>query len=382
MRDTLISAAVRMATLGLSALYALCRLFPTKQRIVCISRQSDNDPVDFQLMRAFFQREMPSWGVVILANALQNPLSYLPAMVRQVFFIATSRAVVLDSYCIAVSLLGSRICVPVIQIWHALGNMKKFGYTALDTEEGHSSRTARLMHMHEGYDAVAVSSHTFASDLAAGFNVSTDIVFEAPLPRTDLLLSDENRAAQRDAFFAEHPEARGRKTIVYCPTFRKKQPINESAAMEALIGTIDFERYNLVFKPHPVSTQVIDDPRVISVDDPAIDPLFSADYVISDYSTVIYEAGLLGVPIFLYAYDWDDYHEKRSFNIDLEREVPTLFTADAVEIVDAIEHDRFDHDAFQTFVARNIALPQGVSCTEYLSRKIISLAESEVVRAG
>lgn len=62
--------------------------------------------------------------------------------------------------------------------------MKKFGYATLDTPEGHSSETARLMHMHEGYDAVAVSSLNFRDDLAAGFNVDPSIVFEAPLPRS------------------------------------------------------------------------------------------------------------------------------------------------------------------------------------------------------
>ena len=37
------------------------------------------------------------------------------------------------------------------------------------------------------------------------------------------------------------------------------------------------------------------------------DALFAADVIISDYSTVIYEAGLLGIPVYLYAYDWDTY---------------------------------------------------------------------------
>ena len=105
--------------------------------------------IDFQLIREWFGEERPHWKVVTLARSLESPLSYLPEMVRQVFHMATSRAVVLDSYCITASLLGSRIKAPVIQIWHALGNMKKFGYTALDTEEGHSSSTAKLMRMHE-----------------------------------------------------------------------------------------------------------------------------------------------------------------------------------------------------------------------------------------
>lgn len=368
------SVAVRIATALLAAWYAICRLFPTRDQIVCISRQSDQESVDFRMISTFFQREWPQWRVVVMANALKSPLSYVPVMLRQVFLIATSRAVVLDSYCIAVSLLGSRIKAPVVQIWHALGNMKKFGYTALDSDEGHSSQTAALLHMHEGYDAVAVSSLSFAEDLAAGFNVDPGILFEAPLPRVDLLLDEDNRAAQRAAIDRAYPSLENKRVIVYCPTFRKKQPANEEAAMAALLDAIDFNRYALVFKPHPVSTQVIADARVVRFDDASLDPLYRADYVISDYSTVMYEAGLLGVPVFLYAYDWDDYHEKRAFNIDLEHEVPALFTSDAREIAAAIERDEFDRGAFDAFVARNIAVPADGSCTAHLCRRIMDLA--------
>lgn len=368
------SAAVRIATALLVVWYAICRLFPTRDQIVCISRQSDQESVDFRMIRAYFQQEWPQWRVIVMANTLKSPLSYVPVMLRQVFLIATSRAVVLDSYCIAVSLLGSRIKAPVVQIWHALGNMKKFGYTALDSDEGHSSQTAALMHMHEGYDAVAVSSLSFAEDLAAGFNVNPNILFEAPLPRVDLLLDEENRAAQRTTINRTYPLLQGKRVIVYCPTFRKKQPVNEKTAMTALLDAIDFSRYALVFKPHPVSTQIIDDPRVIRFDDASLDPLYRADYVISDYSTVMYEAGLLGVPVFLYAYDWDDYHEKRAFNIDLAHEVPALFTADARKIATAIENDDFNRSAFDAFVARNIAVPKGSTCTAHLCRHIMDLA--------
>lgn len=370
--------AIRIGIALLAAWYAFCRLFPTKRQIVCISRQSNYPPVDFCLVRDYFQQKHPDWRVVVLAHTLESPIAYLPVMLLQVFYMATSRAIILDSYCIAASLLGSRIEAPVIQIWHALGNMKKFGYTALDTGEGHSSATAKLMHMHEGYDAVAVSSLSFAKDLAAGFNVEEDILFEAPLPRTDLLTNPKHRQRQREAFARTYPQMAQRKVIVYCPTFRKEQSGNEDAAMAALIDAVDFNRYCLVFKPHPVSRQIIEDPRVITIRGGEIDPLYSADYVISDYSTVMYEAGLLQVPVYLYAYDWNEYHEKRSFNIDLERDVPTLFTEDARAIMSAIEEGTFDHGAFQAFVQRNIALPPCGTCTEQLCEHILALAEKPV----
>lgn len=355
-------------------LYALCRLPPQQQRIVCISRQSDSTPVDFRLIKEYCERRDPPCGVVILAKQLRNPATYLIEMSRQVYYIATSRAVVLDSYCIVVGLLHDRIRVPVIQIWHSLGNMKRFGYTAFGTDEGHSEATARLMHMHEGYDAIATSSLSFADEFAAAFNAEPAKLFEAPLPRVDLLLDERHRARQREAILAAYPQLRGRETIVYCPTFRKQPAANEAEAAAALIDAVDFDRFNFVYKPHPVSKQVIDDPRVITIPGGQLDALFVADAIISDYSTVIYEAGLLDIPVYLYAYDWDTYREKRGLTIDFENDVPALFTGDPNAIMKAIENKDFDAKAYRVFENANVTLPKSASCTETICETIIRAA--------
>lgn len=357
-------------------LYALCRLLPQRQRIVCISRQSDSAPVDFQLIKDYCERRDPPWDVVILAKQLRNPATYLLEVVRQVYYIATSRAVVLDSYCIVVGLLHDRIRVPVIQIWHSLGNMKRFGYTAFGTDEGHSEATARLMHMHEGYDAIATSSLSFADEFAAAFNALPAKLFEAPLPRVDLLLDEQNRTRQREAILTIYPQLRGRETIVYCPTFRKQPASNETEAAAALIDAVDFDRFNFVYKPHPVSKQVIDDPRVITIPSGQFDALFVADAIISDYSTVIYEAGLLGIPVYLYAYDWDTYREKRGLTIDFENDIPALFTGNPDAIMRAIENKKFDAEAYRVFENANVTLPENASCTETICEAIIHAATS------
>ena len=306
---------IGIATFLLAALYALCSLLPQRQCIVCISRQSDSAPIDFRLIKDYCERRDPAWEVIILPKQLRNPTTYLLEMIRQVYYIATSRAVVLDSYCIVVSLLHDRIRVPVIQIWHSLGNMKRFGYTAFGTDEGHSEATARLMHMHEGYDAIATSSLSFADEFAAAFNAEPAKLFEAPLPRVDLLLDEQHRARQREAILAAYPQLRGRDTIVYCPTFRKQPAANEAEAAGALVDAVDFDRFNFVYKPHPVSKQVIDDPRIVTIPGGQFDALFVADVIISDYSTVIYEAGLLDIPVYLYAYDWATGRNAASLSI-------------------------------------------------------------------
>lgn len=369
------SLAVHIATALFKLLYHLCAILPTRNQWVFISRQSNAALLDFQLMARWCEAQQPSIRPVILAKQLHNPVAYAPEMLRQIFAIATSKAVVLDSYCIVVSLLGSTIKAPVVQIWHALGNMKKFGFTSFDSEEGRSPQVARLMHMHEGYNAIAVSSLSFRDDFAAGFNADPSLLFEAPLPRADLLTNAASRRANREKLLQKYPQLQGKETIVYCPTFRKVPADNTQEAMKALVEAVDFNRYSLIYKPHPVSTQTINDPRVITIADNNPDPLFAADYVISDYSTVIYEAGLLEVPVFLYAYDWSTYNQKRGMNINLEQDVPTLFTSDPKAIMSAIEGDEFDKEAYRAFTLRNIAVPAEGTCTGNLCRRIQALTD-------
>ena len=40
--------------------------------------------------------------------------------------------------------------------------------------------------------------------------------------------------------------------------------------------------------------------------------LHIADYVITDYSCILYEAGFMGKPLYFYAFDYDSYNKNRS----------------------------------------------------------------------
>ena len=101
--------------------------------------------------------------------------------------------------------------------------------------------------------------------------------------------------------------------------------------------------------------------------------LYIADYIISDYSTVIYEAGLLDIPIYLYGYDWNEYRQKRSLNINIEHDIPALFTNDPETIIQAIESNAFDHQAYQHFMRENITIPSGKTCTQQVLDIIFSM---------
>ena len=363
---------VSVASFLLLTLYKLFSLFPTRNRIACLSRQSNQAPIDFLLLKTELERINSPFKAIILAKTLDNKILYCLHIIKQVYYIATSKAVVLDSYCIPVSLLDQNIKAPVVQMWHAMGNMKKFGYTAIGTEEGRSKSEAALFKMHRGYDAVLISSKNFIADYAAGFGVDPSIILEAPLPKTDLLIDPDYRKAKCEEIYSEFPDLRLKKNICYCPTFRRNASKNESLAMANLLNAINFEKYNFIHKPHPISTQKFNDPRVLE-DYGAFDMLYIADYIISDYSTVIYEAGLLDIPIYLYGYDWNEYRQKRSLNINIEHDIPALFTNDPETIIQAIESNAFDHQAYQHFMRENITIPSGKTCTQQVLDIIFSM---------
>lgn len=334
-------------------IYFFIKLFPTKNKIVMISRQSNNISMDFQLIKDYYLKDHKDYKVVMLCKTLDNKIGYIFHMFRQMYHVATSRVVILDSYCIVVSVLKHKKSLKVIQIWHAVGSMKKFGYAMLDKEEGNDSDLARIMCMHKNYDYILISSKNFIKDYLEGFNCKEEQVLEIPLPRVDLLL-DKNYVKQKQKeLYKRIPVLKEKKNILYCSTFRKGNNLDNSH-IERLTNCIDFNKYNLLYKPHPLNKIDTNDDRIIKDFSDTYEALMTADYVICDYSSIIYEIGLLNKPIYIYAYDWEEYKEKRELNFDMEHEIPTLFTKDPQEIINAIENDDFDFEAYKKFVDKNV----------------------------
>ncbi len=92
----------------------------------------------------------------------------------------------------------------IIQMWHSVGTMKKFGYSILDKPEGSSSKVAELMKMHANYDYILAGGDGYKEHLADGFRYSLDKIVTLPLPRVERL---------KDPKYAVPPKSRSYQTI-------------------------------------------------------------------------------------------------------------------------------------------------------------------------
>lgn len=351
---------IKIGIIVLNFIYSIFKLLPQRKKISVMSRQSDSPSMDILLLKDTISRMHPDYSVVVLCRKLENSpagaIKYSFHILRQMYHFATSKAVILDSYCISASILHHRKGLLIIQMWHSIGTMKKFGYSILDKPEGSSSKTARLMKMHANYDFILAAGDGYKSHLAEGFSYPQSRIVTLPLPRVQLLKSEEYARKIRDRIFAEYPMMKDKKNIVYVPTFRKIDDDGLTKALEALCDCVDYEKYNLIIKVHPLTdlngfydNRVIKDTLFSS-----FDMLFAADAVISDYSCIIYEAAVLRKPIYLYAYDYDEYMADRDIYMDYPAEMPGPICADACSLIAAIKDGSYDYDRLETFLNKYV----------------------------
>ena len=311
----------------LNIVYSFLKLLPVEKKLVYISRQSNSVSVDFNLIKSTMESKLPDYKNIVLVRTIDSGISakiqYFFHMLRQMYHLATAKVVILDSYCIAVSVLKQRDSLLVVQIWHALGALKKFGYSILDKGEGSSSKIASLMKMHRNYSYVFTSGEICRPYFAEAFNQPLEKIRVFPLPRLDLLVNKEYQEKKKQEILSKYPFLLNdkKKIIVYAPTFRKNEKIFQKG-VEQLLNVIDYNKFNLLFKPHPLSSiegieinkHVIGD-RFFSTED----ALYLADYVITDYSAIIFEGLALQKQLILYAFDFDMYIQERDFYLDYQK---------------------------------------------------------------
>ncbi len=350
---------VKLFKLLLNVIYLFFKLFKRRNQITLISRESNEINVDFKLLERELKKELKDYKIVVLCKKMDNKFLYAFHMLKQMYHISRSKVVILDTYCIAISVLKHKKGLKVIQIWHALGLMKKAGYAILDKNEGRGSKESELMDMHKNYSFIYASSKNCIDSFSQVFNYDKKYIKSVPLPRIDLLKDKKHQEENKKKIYEKYPSLNNNKiNIIYAPTFRKNEEVMNHAIND-LCENIDYKKYNLVIKLHPLSN------LNISYDEVIVDKCFDtmdmfsiSDYVISDYSSVIYEAGIMKKKLIFYAFDLDEYKDNRDFFIDYNNDLPGPIIKNGKELKSFLNNPDYskykDKDLIGKYVDLNI----------------------------
>ncbi|MDO5146381.1 MAG: CDP-glycerol glycerophosphotransferase family protein [Eubacteriales bacterium] len=242
---------------------------------------------------------------------------------------AEARVIVLEDFYPQLHQLKLRRETKVVQLWHACGAFKTFGLTRIGKPGGAPQSSMN----HRNYDFVSVSSEKIRGIYAEAFGIPTNKVKALGVPRTDILFDWEYKKRAREALYAKYPEMRDSKIILFAPTFRgdgnkdafyPAEAFDVNRFMDAMPEDVFCIVKHHPFVHQPVEIEACWSDRVMDLTgkDHINDLLLITDLLITDYSSSIFEAALLDVPMLFYAFDQEEYMASRDFYFDYDDVVP------------------------------------------------------------
>ena len=318
-----------------------------QNKITFLSRQDNKPSMDFIMLKNELLRREKDIKIVFICKRLESgfihTVKYALIIIKSIYNIATSKTCILDSYWPAVSVIKNIKHTKIIQIWHAMGKIKKSGYQTLNKTSGRSEKVAKIMRMHQNYDIIIAGGKAWNKFYCESFGVSEDILYNTGLPRMDYLLKNKDNI--KDKIHKKYPQFREKELILYAPTFRKTKDkiFSESNEWKTLISKINTDKFNVILKGHPNEKLIYDKNGIYNCDEfLAYELLTVCDYVITDYSAIAVEAALLDKKTLYYLYDYDEYTSRNGLNLDPFIEMPESSFKTADGIINCLESGNYN----------------------------------------
>ena len=334
----------RLILLAMKMIFIACRVFPVKKTKIVLLK---NFPVwgSLGVFGDFLERK-GGWQVV-----RQTPRSPL-----LLFHLATAHAVFLNNNFTPLAVLPFSKRTKIVQLWHADGALKQWG----GDEHPYF------------YNTVACASEHTRPYWAEAFQVPLEHVLPLGSPRMDELVQPCDTAALRAEFDARYPACKGKRLMLYAPTFR-----DDPAQNEALLSHFDFAKFSetfpdavLLVRLHPKMHGTYQLPAAVidMINEPdAANLLRVCDCLITDYSSLCADAAVLDLPVVLYLFDEASYMaNERGFYVPFRTLAPGAIANTFDELLTSLAAPDTATEQRRAFAEFHAGKPDGKSCERIL----------------
>jgi CDP-ribitol ribitolphosphotransferase len=360
-----------------SAVLAFLGIFfdrlPIRPRVVLATARIARLEGNLAFLHAAIRRARPDREVLTLLEPYSygfiGKLAYLARLVRGTYLLRTSSLFVVDNAYLPVHVARHRKGTTVVQVWHAVGALKRFG---ADTATGLTEPERSFLH--RNYDYVVCAGERSRTPYAAALRTPVERVLPLGVARTDFFFEPDALAAARERVLAANPALRGRRVVLYAPTFRGRgrakrgAPGFDAVALRAALPA----EYALVLKTHPnLDASAVPTAGFDTVLDPSleINEAFAAtDVLVTDYSSSIFEWALLRRPLVLLTEDLESYERDPGLYLDARTELIGDKVNQPTDLARAIVEARVDEAAWNAFVAAQIEACDGRASSRFVER--------------
>lgn len=300
----------------------------------------------------------------------------MKAMAKNIFkflyLYMTSKIVYIDDYYHFISYIDSKPQTKIIQLWHGVGAFKTFGFSRIHKD----SRLEFYSSNHRQYDYAIVSSQDVAGSYAEAFGINVQNVLPLGSPRCDALVDENYKAKVNVDFYNAFPHLKDKKILLFAPTFRGGGNGDAFYPMEKFnvdkVLDILGDDWAVVIKLHPyLKENFTCSPKyknqfAVCNDWDVNDVLIVSDFVVTDYSSVIFEAALLEKPMAFLAFDEEEFSKTRDSFLEFSNFVPSKIVKTDEEIALIAKNNDVDMSKILKFKNQAFGDNSGKACDNML----------------
>ena len=292
------------------------------------------------------------------ANGNMNPLKWFGIVKK----IAKQDYIFVDDYAPVFGFLKLNKKTKLIQVWHAGEGFKAVGYCRF----GKKGSPYPAVSCHKQYDYALVGSKRLIKVYAEVFGIEEDAFLPIGMPRLDDFLDQEKMDKEKQRFYEKYPWCKGKKIILFAPTYRGKGQKEAYYPYEWLdlkqIKELCGDEYVFLVKMHPFIGEKIIIPKDckehifdVSVEQDINSMYYVTDLLITDYSSNYYEYALLQKPVLFFVPDRELYEVARGIHKNVKETAPGKVCDTFEEMLEAIKEKDFEVEKMHQFVEENFA---------------------------
>lgn len=360
---------------------------PVENKLIFMENGNCPSPSNSHLIRVLRKQSTYTIHKTGLKRRKVSELEYYENALAFATDAATAKAVFISTANDVFSHVDMRPETKLIQLWHGVGMFKRVGWSTADKSFGKGTKARREYDQYRNYTYVTIAAEAQAWTFEDAMHIPADsgVIVPVGVARTDVFYNPHFSATALRRLHKYFPQIGDRKLILYAPTFRGE--VGNGKAPDQLdidkLGQALSDEYVLLIKHHGLSKDIPPIPErwnetfafdmnknsILS-----IERLLSiADICITDYSSIAFEYAIMERPLVFFAYDLDDYLDKRGMYYDYDEITPGPICKTNEEMIDYIQHidERFDKQQVIDFKKKYVG-----ACDGHATERTIALIES------
>lgn len=295
---------------------SMARNLPKGKKLI-VFYQSDNEAVATDLAAYGIKTIQFKDGINLIFNVIPK--------------IMTGQIIFCDNYFAFIGGIIHSSKTKIVQLWHANGAIKKFGWEDPSTDERSKSDKHRFQKVYNHFDDYVVASKTMGQVFEKSYHVPFDRMKMLGYPRSDRLFKDKWRDIAKRRVYHFAPQLKDKRVILYAPTYRNdgkffNPPKKVISALTADPNAI------VIIKLHPLLNKIEQKMQREATSDNVLffsqlsttDLLVITDTLVTDYSSIAFDYSLLpnAHSMLFYMFDIDQYKRHPGIQDDMINWLP------------------------------------------------------------